>query len=200
MAKHKRSSTSNEKPITEIAQRTTRAMQTSTPKGNGRPVPTIPSHPPQMLLNLEGLQDCGLDESQFPFDTMDLDEIAKNNVTKHCLYRIDTDGTYLLGFLSFFNWWMRISEELAECLEYKKGKNRVTQEHLAFKARLFELETAVLARFPAAHLAEPGFLGESYYKPKLELLKAYRALTLFLSETAASLWPAANLHWLTHHA
>lgn len=199
MDKSKRISKSGSKPITGIVQRTTRAKQAATTKevGDVRPTPTIPPSPPSGLMDLQGSTLC---HYQFPFDRWDLDEIAKDNVTGHCLCRIDENGLYMLVFWPFFDWWLRVSEELAGCLLCKVGEGQLTDEHREFTRRLRELETGVLSRFPAAHLAESSFRGESYNESKLDLLKAYRALTLFLSGTAVSLWPRENLHWLTNHA
>jgi hypothetical protein len=200
MAKPKRISKSESKPITGIVQRTTRAKQTTTTKRDGdvQPFPTIPPSPPECLMELRKYPK--LDYDLFPFDRWDLDEIAKDNVTEHCLYRIDKEGLYIFGFWSYLDWWLRVSEELAKCFLCKAGETQLTNEHREFTRTLRKLETDVLTRFPAAHLAEPAFQGEAYNESKLDLLKAYRALTLFLSGTAVILWPRENLHWLTNHA
>jgi hypothetical protein len=158
------------------------------------PKSQIPQSPTPMFLDLRHTELVSLE-----FDNLDLDEIVKDNVTEHCLYRIDPDGCYMIGFLPHFAWWLEIAEQLADCLKCREGETTTTPELLEFKRVLLDLESGVSSRFPAAHLAEPTFL-EYSSTPKLELLKAYRALTRFLSETAKGFWPNEDLHWLIYHA
>lgn len=203
MATSKRTNAPTGPTITRNAQKRKSVSNHNTSShgpNSSRPLPTIPSCPPPSLLSMERHD---MAANRFPFDTWDLDEIAKDNVTEHCLHQIDPDGLYMLSFLSYFDWWLRVAEELAGCLDCHVGETQLTDEHREFTRRLHELETDVLSRFADAHLGDPCF-GVCTYKPKLALLKAYRHLTRFLSDTANSFWPEVakmnGLLWLTHHS
>jgi hypothetical protein len=191
MAKSERITTSILSSITQKSELTATAPD-EVPSTVVRKV-AIPPTPTSIFFELRDTKLVSLE-----FDNFDLDEIVKDNVTEHCLYRIDPDGCYMMGFLPHFAWWLEIAEQLADCLKCREGETRTTAEHEQFKRTLHNLEIGVLSRFPSAHLAEPTFL-EYSSAPKLELLKAYRALTKFLSETAVKFWPNENLYWLISH-
>lgn len=201
MAKPKNISTSNTKNITGKEKHLTQSLQTDCGDAP-RPGASESAAALRNYMKLRG-EHLGL----FPITRYDLDEIVKGSVSKHCLYLMDREGCYLSGFLSYFNWWLELSQHLATDLLCSKVKLRKTKELAHFNRRLRELEVAVLSRFPDAHLAEVEFLedgelfeSETWASSKLSLLKAYRELTLFLCDTAESFWPDENLYWLISHA
>ena len=134
---------------------------------------------------------------RFEFSVHELDEIVDGLLDDPM--EVDPDGGYLISFWNYFDWWLRVSEELGDGLVPQSGHGVTNPAFERYKARLRELEVDVLKSFPDAHLAEPGF-HDHRLLPQLELLKRYRLFTRFLSRTAKQLWPNESLRWLTHHS